>query len=1426
MVLLCFPFCIGFAQEEGRVIYYSGENGPSHRSISSIVKDKDGFMWFGTWDGINRYDGTIFKKFDSFYVSNKFFLQSRRIVQIADGSDDRLWVLTYDKQVYWFDKRTEEFHPISPNMEQSLGGIYPVNKILAVEEGLVWLGTEQQGVIAFSCNEAEKGTAHYRQGNEQPYCIDSDRINILQRGSDGQVWIGTDKGLNLLHYVDGEYQVVRLPYQGNQRPILKAVEGRWGSAFMTDSAATLLVEKNKGRIERVAFASSKINHLLFSKYSDFLYATSDDGNLYSVDLSTKAVTKLVTHTQALLAMFEDSKGNLWIELDHGVLHLDREINLPTIFKPLYPQRSSTVLFHCFEDVNQRVWVSMKGGGFGYYDEEAREIKFAIDGSGNQVIDLPQYNNNFFYDSIGVAWFSSEEQGLAKLVFPNTNFRHRFLFLESNNVLNDEARSLMFDSKGRLWIGTKAGNLYIREGDAVSEPIFINKPIGGFGGIYSLLEDRSGNLWIGTKTGGLFKAVLEKDGTYVLKQYAKTNHELGGNQVYSLAQDKQQHVWIGTFDDGLYKMEEGFGKSRLKKVSWHDNVGSKRLFNKIRHIVFDAKGNLWIATTEGLVVHAPDGETCFFFDTPPDDIRLGDNDIQYIFSDPTGAMWLCTAGGGLTKVEGDPFATLNFKNFGRGDGLYNGFILSGIADLDGNLWLSTEGGLIKYNSKQEKFYNVEVNNSLEGLSFSEKTVSSGQGGHIFWGTRKGILEYHPEENTNKQHAVSLVFTKLLINNEEQNLVGEKQKINIQYAGGLILQHDQNNLSMDFAVTDFRLAQHHFVYRLLGLDSVWHQNGTLNRATFTNLKPGKYVLEVRSDHDFYKSAPFRQLSIVILPPWWKTWWAYLIYFALVVAVAIVVRNLVRSMWILKQRVSVERKLAEVKMRFFTNVSHELRTPLTLMLSPVEQLLKREPLSKEGRQYAQLIDKNAKRMQRFVDQLLELRQIQEHKYTLNKSLVDIVDLVKQVLGSFKVLAEEKNITVQENLPGEPLFLLIDRDNIEIVLYNLSSNAFKYAPPNSNIILNLTIDVFEETVMISVLDEGPGVREEALPEIFDLFHVEAISSEKTAKSSGIGLSLSKELVHLHGGDIWATNRDTGGLEVTFTLKLEKEISAIPKETLIPDAMDGSPEHIINEKQRASKDQSNSKKQVLLVEDNDELRTFLSSQLNDSYEVATAESGEVGVELAIKNLPDIIISDVMMPRLDGIELVRQLRDNKNTSHIPIILLSAKHAIETQIQGLEYGADYYITKPFRVDFLLTSVQSLLRQRKRLFERMLDRRDLLISSEDVVITDHDSQFLKDVISIVEEKMVDPDLNIDKIADALHMGRNTFYKKFKSLTNMAPVEFVRDLRLEKAKLMLGQRLDNVSEIAYRVGFNNPKYFSTCFKEKFGISPKAYFQQEQNN
>lgn len=903
--------------------------------------------------------------------------------------------------------------------------------------------------------------------------------------------------------------------------------------------------------------------------------------------------------------------------------------------------------------------------------------------------------------------------------------------------------------------------------------------------------------------------------------------MSGKEVYSIFQDIDQQIWVGTFDGGLFKLNESDDNISFSRVAFNGNRS-----NKIRHITSDRDGNLWIASIDGLIIYDRTKKTRLIRDNEGLKSRIGDNDIQFLHQGSGGEMWVCTAGGGITRVRGNAFGKLYIQNFSTEQGLCNDFVLSCVEDKQRSLWVTTKGGLSRLDLKANEFVNVDVNEGFKALGFAEKVIAYNAACEIIWGTSVGALSLDLGKLHPKSSRSQIVFSNFAVNNQDWgkgSLAGDKF-INIQYLDEVSLLHNQNNLTFDFSVTDHRYSHHNFSYRLIGLDSTWKQNGSLQRASFTNLDPGVYYLEIRCESDLYAARTFRRLKVVISPPWWHTSWAYLGYALLAILLIVLIRRFLLTILHLKNKVILEQKLSEAKMEFFTNISHELRTPLTLIMSPASKLLASNSLTSEEKNYAAMIRNNAKVLERFVNQLLDVRRLKGKKFELRVSRFDLAEWLNDIAETFRPSAEEGAISLAVRCNERSLPVVADKEKMEIIIRNLLSNALKYAPLHSAIEIYLRRTEDGKNVMVDVRDEGPGVPEKAYDKIFDLFYVVHSADKKSGGSTGVGLSLVRELVNLHGGNVSASNNAEGGLCVSFSFPFKEEaddlfmlsdtIEETPDIALDDDQWSGIPEDLMPGLQ------AQEKQKVLIVEDNKELRRFLSLELQSYYQVYLAKDGVEGMEMVTSVLPDLIISDVMMPNLDGIQLLDLVRKNQDTSHIPFILLTAKHAIESQIEGLRYGADAYITKPFDTEFLLVSVKNLLVQRRRLFEQIKNGVADIWRPQEVVMTNKDENFLKDVIKIVDESLENSEFIVDDLAIKMSMGRNTFYRKFKSLTNLTPVEFLRDMRLDKAKVYLENGTDNIAEVAYLVGFNDPKYFSKCFKSRFGSNPKEFTQSLSSN
>lgn len=1430
VVLTLFYTGTVFAQINCSIAHYTGEHGISHGTVTSVLKDGDGFLWLGTWNGLNRFDGKYVKSYRSLY-ENDAYMENNRIVQLEEIAKHVLLIKTYDKQVYHFDKKTERFTSLSAILEKQYGRKVAVNRIFRLGEDQVWFVAEQGGLYRLLDVDMADAKFHYIDPSAHPLAGENwNTVNFMYCDANQTVWIGTDSGLRAFR----QGMEKTLVENGGIRKqtiglhVLGVAEDQHQLYFGTSNGILFIYNKKTATSQEVKISTHAINHVLLSRDRKEIYMTCADGSLYNYRTHQRSQSRLKKFEEGIRKVWEDSKGNLWLEPQMaGAILWDRSKDKVIYLKTTFDRYESNVAFQCLEDRRGLLWIALKGGGFGYYDDKKEQLITKNDDGAGNYVSFPQQIYNLLYED-DIIWLCSEEKGLIKLQvrFRKTAQDELSAFLKDSG--NPEVRSLLYDSKQRLWVGTKEGKLIVRE-----DSVYRSAPIAGIhgldlSGVYSMLEDKENNIWIATKNRGVFIASPQDAGrnSYTLKNFHKKNSRLGADHVYSILMDEDYNIWLGTFGAGIFKVKKTADSFDFQSVSFQNTAYPRGSFDKIRHLSTDDRGNIWIATTYGLLVYDRKEKARLFRSKHGKKTGLGANDLQYILPKSDHEMWVCTSGGGVSKITGNPFAGLTFQNYTVDDGLSNDYVLSGVEDADGNLWFATEGGLSKYDHKTGYFFTHDSHTGGMGFSFAEKTVTKTAFGDIIWGTTKGILEISPNSIAKEGNHGNLVFSNLFVNNRElistPGISG--QEYNIQYTSQLLLDHDQNNISIDYTIIDYQNQQHTYLYRLDGLDTNWHSNQHLNRVTFTNLKPGEYRLEIKEHGDLYESPPYKSLAIVISPPWWRSSWAYMLYTVLFFLGFVLCWRILSTMMSLKNKIQIEKEVSALKMTFFTNVSHELRTPLTLILSPVKQLLSDRQLADEQLQYVNMIKRNAERLEYFVDQLLDLRKLQENKFDVCFSRLELIALLQEILETFQPLAKERLMTVVFQSDVESLEVDGDRDQLKTIFINILSNAFKYSPNQTTITMNVERDMADNRVTIKTSDEGKGMDESNPSNIFELFYSESALTSEHGKGSGIGLALTKELVDLHQGQIQAVNNERKGLTISVTLPIVQFPSTDPP---LSSANPSGHKAIAPFQQTSARHTSTQKDEiplVLIVEDNEDLRSFLTLQLQCSYSVLCAEDGLKGLELAKTQSPDLIVSDIMMPNMDGITMLKHIRETVSISHIPVVLLSVKHAVQHQIEGLNYGADCYITKPFNIEFLLSSIDNLLKRRKAYFESLVKKRNDILKPSDLVITDSDEQFLQEVVKVVESKMSDPEFNIDMVADSLNLGRNTFHKKFKSLTKIVPVEFVRDMRLERAYQLLSAGSDNISQVAYEVGFNNPKYFSTCFRIKFGISPKEFVKNNK--
>ena len=932
--------------------------------------------------------------------------------------------------------------------------------------------------------------------------------------------------------------------------------------------------------------------------------------------------------------------------------------------------------------------------------------------------------------------------------------------------------------GTVMVGTRAGSLYHYSADmsqVLGKSHFDSN-------VYGIVQMPNGETWIGTRGKGI---------------YGAKGLDFKDRNVFCMASDAKHRMWIGTFGKGLslvYPRKDGYGV----KTFFADSVG----LNEVRCMVIDKHGVLWCGTSGGLI-RIPVDE--FVKDASRYKTYVRDYEIRDVIVDRQGRLWLSASGDGLVQVEpGDGETEPKFHVFNTSNGLVNNLVQSVVDTPDGNLWISTQQGVTAWNARKKSFENYMFSRNPMGNVYNENSAVCLDDGRVVLGGNYGLTIIQPSRLSHVSGLTDVVFTSY------------------PYSDEITLTYEQRSPNIHFSTLDYSDVRNvKYTYRLEGFDQAWSQPSSTPWAAYQKLPAGKYLLHVKactSDGTWGKEST---LVIRIKPPFYLTSWAILIYVLLVLGVIILVVKFVHDKNVLRNRIRLEQELTRYKLVFFTNIAHEFRTPLTLMQGSLEKekrIMKANRWQTELEKTIRVMDKSVQRMLRLIDQLLEFRKMQAGKLKLSLQETDVVMFVKGICRMFDDAAESKEIaySFKSSEPAHAMFL--DQQMIDKVVFNLLSNAFKYTPAKGTISVSLS---FTDVMTIRVADTGVGIPQEKREQLFSRF----MQSSYTGESFGIGLHLTHELVRTHHGEITYQENEGGGSVFVVTIPLQKDCyeasdflvkdSPILKADLAKER-DGQEEKTTDAVSSAPSAPLN-RRTILLIEDDNDVREFLLSELESCFDLKVASDGKAGIAMAKELDVDLIVSDVMMPGMNGFELTKRLKNSFETSHIPIILLTALSTDENVLEGTESGADAYITKPFSPQLLMARILQLLNQREILRQKFgkepQEIRSAMLSNE------QDSLFVKRLDSIVYSRLGEQDLSVDKVAGLLHLGRTIFYKKVRGTTGYTPNEYIRVIRLRKAAELLKEGEKNVSEVAYAVGFDNPYYFSKCFKEQFGMPPSQY-------
>lgn len=1452
--------------------HYSSEDGLSQNTVMSILQDHKGNMWFSTWDGLNKFNGYTFRTYKAQF-NNNITLSHNRVDYIGEDKYGYLWLQTYDAHAYRFDPRTETFERVPAEGTEGGDGVH-VTKIEILPDGTVWLlGEKAEGVIRVLTDpQTYKLAISYFSPKTGQYPLSG--VKHVYQDLAGNEWILSNNGLGLIAHGESNpvayFTEASEKKRGKRQAFCSYLENGNDIYFGSSNGHIWRYQKYSGQFFLLQMPTQS-SIIALNKISEveMIVTTAKDG-FFIYNLKTKKIEHFPASRfpdASIHSVYVDRHGEVWFEqhVSGTVVHFNphtRVLKLEHAFvEPTSTDRSRPA-FHIHEDINDRLWVHPYGGGFSYFDRKSNCLRPFYDSLQGGEWRFSNKIHAAFSDRQGNLWLCTHSKGLEKITFRPALFHLETLVPHNYESLSNEVRALYEDTDQNLWIGVKDGKLRVYDkqrkdrGYLTESGIVSNSGSPLRGNVYFMMQDHDENLWIATKGDGLVKAVKQKE-PYHYKLTRYQYHEddiysLSSDDVYCIYEDSHARIWVATFSGGVnYMAHNGKGKDIF--INYRNNLKDYPIdcCYKARFITGDHKGHIWIGTTVGALMinenfKNPEDIRFYHYTRIPENANsLSNNDVHWITVTKEGELYIATFGGGLNKLLSlDKNGNAEFKSYTVAEGLSSDVILSIQEDHNGHLWMSTENGISQFLPFEERFENYDDKGLSFRIRFSEAASEFTSLGDILFGSNKGVFMFNPDSIRKSNYVPPIVLSKLLVANEPVTPGdGNLLKSVLDDTHYLKLSHKENIVTIQFAALDFSApSETQYAYTLDGFEKSWNYVGKQRVATYTNLPKGHYVFKVRSTNsDGVWTNNIRTLNIEVLPSFWETSLAYFLYVVFIIAIIVIAASILFTIYRLKHEVSVEQRMSDMKLRFFTDISHELRTPLTLISGPVEYVLEHSSLSKDTREQLQIVEKNTNRMLHLINQILDFRKIQNRKMKMQVQRINVVPFIRRLMENFDSVAEDHCIDFLFETEKEELFLWVDVDKLEKIMFNLLSNAFKYTPNGKMITVFVRED--KNTISVGVQDQGIGISEDKKRSLFIRFENLMDHTLFNQSSTGIGLSLIKELVEMHKAIISVDSKVGEGSCFKVDFLKGKAHYDDTVEILQDDVTAGM--ELVNrggnnsEEEReglAARDgQQATKNTMLLVEDNSELRLFLRTIFSAEFRIVEAVNGMEGWSKALKFLPDIIISDVMMPEKDGISMTRELRSDITTSHIPIVLLTAKTAAESRIEGLEYGADDYIIKPFSATYLQVRVKNLLAQRQKLSD--LYRHHLMtgstaseddkqpVNNQSLEMSPNDCKFMNKLVELMEKNMDNGDLVVDDLVQELAVSRSVFFKKLKSLTGLSPIEFIKEMRMKRAIQLIEKGEFSMTQISYMVGINDSRYFSKCFKQKMGMTPTEYKAKNAN-
>ncbi len=1368
MLFLSSTATIARAFDTLNIERYNINSGLSSDFIRTVYQDTEGYIWLATSNGLNRFDGYKYRIYKPNYEQEKTF-NSVNLLTIAEDQQDRLWLGTRPNGINVFNKLTGEVTIIDSRDTTGMAILgNNINHLLCDSLGRVWICTYN-------------GLNMYDPG------IDSMFTFTNSEDSENNFSFGT----------------ISYAYQDSQGKILI---GSWGNGIYIfneekqNFARLLLNDKNN-------LTSNRIVRILEDR-DGYLWLGTWEAGIYKTKLHNYKNLEILQHYHA-----NSQEGK---------------------------KLSSGITYCLFENNDGSIWAGTPYGLNIISKHQTGKPQIRIISAGNEPGNI-SHNDVFdiYRDRSGIIWIATGGGGLNK-INPYRKRVESFTIPKVDEFHETQSiRSFIFEENGKLLIGVNGlgfGEYHLSEGEFIPYtqierfsdlPTDINAAM-------CFLNDTKGNLWIGTRYNGLF---MINHATKSILQYLNFDPVTGDRSklIKVLYEDQHGYIWAGT-SNGLFKFTaSGQDTSYTIYRYLSDEKNPKALLGEYVNAVFeDSDSLLWVGTVGGGLNIAKNikdhHHPIHFTHLTTRSIQKGaikSNIIYDIHEDQQNRIWIATGTAGLALYNKDTGIFTHYLNQNgiRESAVYN------IIELEGNLWLSTNGGLVRFRERENNEFQVELFNTSDGLLgnfFIDGSFYSSPDGRIFAGGYYGFNIISPADLTRNSYIPPVAVTGIWVANDPVNAYEAMDH-------GIVLKYNQNNIRIEFSSLSYaQPLKNNYAYKLIGLDEDWHKTDHEGRLiNYSHLPPGRYelLLNASNNSDIWAPEPL-QLNIRVKPHPVRSWWAIALYIFILIVVLVTIYYFLFNNIRIKQAYEIEKlerkkdeNINQFKFRFFTNISHELLTPLSVLSFSVEKLLTRNNSDKEP---LLIMDRNVKRILHLISQLLDFRKVESGSMTPLVSPGRFDTFAEQICNNLQPLAEKKNISVI--LKGNAKDMIwFDHDKMNKILSNLLSNALKYTPENGQIIIffNLYVNNGGNWLQLEVTDSGKGIETEMFDQVFERFYQVRSVTGKTF-GVGIGLALAKSLVEIHRGIIGVENSIDLGAKFTVNIPVSKkffEAHEILNEELNYQLKNIIIDHDdsllpVEEEPKINNEQQET---ILIVEDNSDYRTLLKQHLSNYYNTLEADNGRIGYEICKKMQPNLVITDMMMPVMDGIELCNQIKNNIETSDIQVIMLTARTDEETRYKSYLSNADSYLSKPVDVRTLFTRVVSLLEQRQKIIQRY--SLGMMPRTADKGISSLDDKFLEKIMNIIEDKIINTELNVMALSQEVGISSSNLYRKLMRLTGMAPVEFIRYIRLQAAAKMIVSEDVNISEAAYSSGFNDLSYFSKSFKKQFEMTPKQYQKKYRN-